>query len=66
MTIDGWANIGEIILVNSEDPDDTCTIDVALATPVSYQSPIVSFFEKLFERFPNAFPILRNLIEAQY
>jgi len=26
---------GEIVLVNSEDPDDTCTIDVSLTTPHS-------------------------------
>jgi hypothetical protein len=43
---------GEIVLVNSEDPDDICVIDVALATPVSQQSLISLFFEKLAERFP--------------
>ena len=52
---------GEIVIVNSEDPEDTCTIDVALTTPLSQQSPIVSFFEKLFERFPNAFPVFRHI-----
>jgi len=53
---------GEIVLVNSEDPDDTCTIDVSLATPVSQQSLILQFLERLAERFPNAFPILRYLL----
>ena len=53
---------GEIVLVNSEDPDDTCTIDVALATPVSQQSLILQFLERFAERFPNAFPILRHLL----
>ncbi|MCJ2534239.1 MAG: PQQ-binding-like beta-propeller repeat protein, partial [Candidatus Thermoplasmatota archaeon] len=43
---------GEIVLVNSEDPDDTCVIDVALATPVSQQSLISLFFEMLAQRFP--------------
>ncbi len=43
---------GEIVLVNSEDPNDICIIDVALATPVSQQSLISLFFEKLAERFP--------------
>jgi hypothetical protein len=43
---------GEIVLVNSEDPDDICIIDVALATPVSQQSLIFQFFEMLAERFP--------------
>ena len=42
---------GEIVLVNSEDPDDTCIIDVALATPVSQQSLIFQFFEMLAQRF---------------
>jgi hypothetical protein len=53
---------GEIVLVNSEDSEDTCTIDVALATPVSQESPIFHILERIFERFPNAFPILRNLL----
>ena len=43
---------GEVKLVNSEDPDDFCIIDAALATPVSQQSLISLFFEKLAERFP--------------
>ena len=43
---------GEIVLVNSEDSDDTCVIEVALVTPVSQQSLISLFFEKLAERFP--------------
>ena len=43
---------GEVVLVNIEDPDDTCVIDVSLATPVSHQSLISLFFEKLAERFP--------------
>jgi len=38
---------GEIVLVNSEDPDDTCTIDVSLATPVSQQSLILQLLEML-------------------
>ncbi|MEE9440636.1 MAG: hypothetical protein V3V27_01765, partial [Candidatus Thermoplasmatota archaeon] len=43
---------GEIVLVNSEDPDDICVIDVVLATPVSQQSLIFQFFEMLAQRFP--------------
>jgi hypothetical protein len=55
---------GEIVLVNSEDPSDTCVIDVSLATPVnqrSYSSPLL---QRLLERFPNMFPILRYLFEV--
>ena len=53
---------GEVVLVNSDDPDDTCIIDVSLATPVSQQSLILQFLERLAERFPNSFPILRHLL----
>ena len=43
---------GEIVLVNSEDANDTCVIDVSLATPVSQQSLVSLFFEILAQRFP--------------
>jgi hypothetical protein len=31
--------------------------------PTSYNIPFQSFWERLFERFPHAFPILRHLLE---
>jgi hypothetical protein len=40
---------GEIVLVNSEDGGDTCTILVSLVTPVSHS---VTFLELLAQRFP--------------
>jgi len=46
---------GEIILVNSENTDDTCSIDVSLATPVNqFQSnqQIPSFLQIIIERYP--------------
>ncbi len=50
----------------SIDPIPTTTgtadADVSLATPVSQQSLILQFLERLAERFPNAFPILRHLL----
>ena len=52
---------GEVVLVNSENPDDICTIDVSLATPVSqFQSnqQILRFMQSLLE----CFPILRHLM----
>ncbi len=52
---------GEVVLVNSEDPDDTCVIDVSLATPVNQQVQY-PFIQWVLERFPNAFPILRYLL----
>jgi len=45
---------GEVILVNSEDPTDICTIDVSLATPVNqFQSnqQIPSFLQSIIERY---------------
>ena len=54
---------GEIVLVNSNDPDDTCIIDVSLATPVNQQVDMHPLFQRILERFPNAFPILRHLME---
>jgi len=42
---------GEVVLVNSDDPTDTCIIDVALATPQS-QSLILQFFDMIAQRFP--------------
>ena len=53
---------GEVKIVNSEDPDDTCVIDVSLATPVNQQVVINPLLQMLLERFPNAFPILRYLL----
>jgi len=52
---------GEVVLVNSENPDDTCIIDVSLATPVN-QQVINPLLQMILERFPNAFPILRRLM----
>ena len=52
---------GEVVLVNSEDPDDTCIIDVSLATPVSqFQSnqQIPRFMQIIIERYP----ILRQVL----
>ena len=55
---------GEIKVVNKENSSDFCIIDVSLSTPKNkpfiHNFPLLSW---LFERFPNAFPILRHLIE---
>jgi PKD repeat protein len=39
---------------------DWSTLQVSM--PLSYEQPHLRFFERLFERFPNAFPILRQLM----
>ena len=50
---------GEVKIVNSEDPDDICIIDVALVTPVSQS---VTFLELLAQRFP----ILAKILELLF
>ena len=53
---------GEVVLVNSKDPDDTCSIDVSLATPVNQQVDIHPLFQRILDRFPNIFPILKTFL----
>jgi len=52
---------GDIMVINSGDPSDFCKIDVYIKTPrnraVNY--PLIY---RIFERFPNAFPIIRNIL----
>ncbi|EMR75277.1 hypothetical protein MBGDF03_00902 [Thermoplasmatales archaeon SCGC AB-540-F20] len=54
---------GSIRIINSENASDYCTINVSLSTPKNklfiHNFPLISW---LFERFPNMFPILRQLI----
>lgn len=52
---------GEIVLVNSDDSSDTCSISVMLNTPRSRET-YNTFVIQLFERFPNLFPILRQIL----
>jgi len=53
---------GEVKIVNSDDPSDYCIIPVSLVTPVNQQVDIHPLFQRILERFPNAFPILRHLM----
>jgi len=52
---------GDIKVINSNDATDFCRIDVSIITP---RSKTVNYplFYRIFERFPNAFPILRQLL----
>lgn len=43
---------GQILIVNTDDTSEACTIDVALATPVTYQTPFMLFLQRLRQRFP--------------
>jgi hypothetical protein len=51
---------GNIKVINSDDESDFCRIDIYLFTPRNraVNSP---FLYRVFERFPNVFPILRQL-----
>ena len=43
---------GEVTLINSNDPSDSCTIDAALATPLSHQqSVLMSFYSDFHMHF---------------
>ena len=53
---------GELKIVNSENPDDYEIIDVTLTTPRNRLLPN-RFLLRLFERFPNAFPLLQLLFQ---
>ena len=53
---------GEIKIVNTDNPDDYCIIDVSLATPVnqhSILSRIIQFLENLIHHFP----LLERILE---
>jgi len=52
---------GEIKLVNMEDPEDFCTIDISLVTPVNQQQYRFPFIQRLLERFQNLFPFIRHI-----
>jgi len=54
--------IGEIKIVNCENSSDFCIIDVSLATPMNQQVDMHPLFQRILERFPNAFLILRHLM----
>ncbi|MFO7676888.1 MAG: C25 family cysteine peptidase [Thermoplasmatota archaeon] len=43
---------GQITIINSDDPSDTCVIDVALATPFVQQSPFIVILQRLIQQFP--------------
>ena len=62
---------GEVKIVNSENPDDFCIIDVSLATPVSHNSVFLQFLERLIHQFPlleqilSSFPFLGRILSLK-
>jgi hypothetical protein len=53
---------GKVKVINSDNISDFCEINVYLKTPLNQGLPSQSFLARLFERFPNALPILRHLL----
>ncbi|UCF49542.1 MAG: VCBS repeat-containing protein [Thermoplasmatales archaeon] len=52
---------GTIKIINLEDPNDECEIEVYVKTPRT-KTLFESLLELILERFPNAFPILRQIL----
>ncbi len=53
---------GKIKMINSDDPADFCEIDVSLTTPRAKIWTGFNLLQRILERFPNAFPILRQIL----
>jgi hypothetical protein len=51
---------GTITVINSASPTDSCDIAITLSTPRAHGFPL---FQKILEKYPNAFPLLRALLE---
>ena len=56
---------GYVIVVNKENTSDYSRINVYLKTPRS-KSAYHPLFSRIINRFPNAFPILRYIINIRY
>jgi hypothetical protein len=54
--------IGTIKIQNEDNPNDYCEISVTVKTPKPKEYTKSQFLCMLFERFPNIFSILRNLL----
>jgi len=53
---------GNLRVENQDNSSDFCVIPVYLKTPLSQDLYFQKFFERMFQQFPYAFPILRYLM----
>lgn len=53
---------GQVKVVNKENSSDFCIVDVSMMVPVHHEVPPFLVLERLLERFPHAFPLLRFLL----
>lgn len=54
--------IGQVIVVNSDDPSNFHHLLVVLLTPFGYQSKLMMSFQQLGEQFDHSFPVLKYLL----
>jgi hypothetical protein len=54
---------GQVKVVNTDNSSDFCIIPVTLTTPQNHDMFYYPFFARLFELFPYAFPILRQILD---
>ncbi len=52
---------GELRIVNQDNSSDFVVVPVHLTTPLCHDLPFECIFERMFQRFPYAFPLLRHL-----
>jgi hypothetical protein len=55
---------GGIRVVNTDNQSDYCIIPVYLKTPLSQNLYFQHFFERMFQQFPHAFPLLQHLLRS--
>ena len=53
---------GKIRMINSDNASDYCEIDISLTTPRAKIFTGFNLLQRILQRFPNAFPILRQII----
>jgi hypothetical protein len=53
---------GYLRVENQDNSTDFCLIPVYLKTPLSQDLYFQQFFERIFQQFPHAFPLLRHLL----
>jgi len=53
---------GKIKMINSDNASNFCEIDVSLTTPRAKIWTGFNLLQRILERFPNAFPILRQIM----
>lgn len=57
---------GEIKIVNKDDEDDSCTIQVTLSTPVVKQKVIDDYFSQCMQKIFCRFPLLRHYFDKLF